>query len=227
MLPLSYDQLLQEVRPRTAITARTSPRIAIAWWPHFDQRVTEHLHSVAQLGTSRVKSARLDILALLADKDQHVYYFFCHGEVRSDTFRLRVGPSRLADAISPSDLNDLKYRRNPDDVPPLVFLNGCDTMAFKSDTINTLMQRFRGMGASGVIGTEIPVHTYLAEDVGRRVLGPFVAGASLGDAFLEMRRGLLRDQLNPLGLAYTLFASSRLHLCSGPACSVCIRLGTR
>lgn len=227
-LALSHEQLKNEVRLKTEIAAGAAPpRIAIAWWPHFDQRVAAHLERVARLGTSAVESARPDILTLLADKRRHVYYFFCHGDVARDAFRLLVGPGRHGDAIGPADLNHERYDRARDDLPPVVFLNGCDTMAFRSDTINTLLERLRGMGASGVIGTEIPVHSYLAEDVGRRVLEGFVAGAPLGEAFLAMRRGLLREQLNPLGLAYTAYASARLHLCGGDECRECVRRAAR
>ena len=210
---------------KTAIHAINAPRLAVAWWPHFDDRINEHLKGIAHLGApdlKSLKSNRDEILLLLADKQQHVYYFFCHGDGASTTFRLRVGPSERADTISPSDLNSERYQRAPDETPPLVFLNGCDTIAFKADTINTLMEQFRWMGASGVIGTEIPVHSYLAEDVGRRVLTAFFAGTPLGDVFLDMRRGLIREQLNPLGFAYTSFASAQLHLCSGKSCTMCV-----
>jgi hypothetical protein len=225
-VPLSYKTLQSEVRLKTAIRTSCQPQLAIACWPHFGREVTDHLRRVAALvSPSTLTSDRSEILRLLEDKNPHIYYFFCHGDITETTFRLRIGPTEHEDMISASDLNHTRYRRGCEDIPPLVFLNGCDTVAFKADTINTLMERFRGMGVSGVIGTEIPVHSHLATDVGQRVLAGFVEGRQLGEVFLAMRRQLVREQLNPLGFAYTLFASARLHLCTGARCPSCTAVG--
>ena len=132
------------------------PRIAIAFWPHFGPAAHDHLDAVAALGDVEMESDRDDILDLLARKDRHIYYFYCHGDRKPLAFRLRVGPSQKADAITAPDLTHIRYRWSNEGVSPLVFLNGCDTTAFCADTINKLMQRFRANGASGVIGTEIP-----------------------------------------------------------------------
>ncbi|HEU4733711.1 MAG TPA: C25 family cysteine peptidase [Kofleriaceae bacterium] len=207
---------------KTAITrpGGNPVRLGIAWWPHFDERVKHHLEMLDELGAAERESDRDRILALLARGQKQIYYFFCHGEGENLTFELIVGPGEH-DAITVGDLNDDRYTWSADGPAPLVFLNGCDTTAFRGDTINKFLTRFRAMGASGVIGTEIPVHTYLAEDVGKRVLAALAAGHPLGNAFLALRRDLLRTQINPLGLAYSFFASARLHVCEGAACHVC------
>jgi hypothetical protein len=83
----------------------------------------------------------------------------------------------------------------------------------------------RALGASGVIGTEIPVYSTLAKQVGRRILEQLTGGVPLGQAFLQMRRELLR-QYNPLGLAYTFYGNARLHLCAGDGCGVCAAAGS-
>lgn len=227
-LAMAYDRLqaAARLRPALALPPDRAPRIVIAEWPHFDARAKAHLADVAQLTATPDRTQRSarrgEVLQAIAAGETHIYYFFCHGEGTRLTFCLVVGEDDDAPGhIAVSDLNHPRYAWPPSGPAPLVFLNGCDTVAFKSDTINHLLEQLRAMGASGVIGSEIPVHTYLAEDVGRRVLAAFVGGAQLGDAFLAMRRSLLREQWNPLGLAYSLFAAAQLHLCAGHGCRVC------
>lgn len=229
--PASYSalQAAAGLAPTIPILDRErAPSIAIAEGPGFGEHVAQHLLAVTKLGLSRRESTRSRVLELLAQTDQQIYYFFCHGIVDRLSLRLRMSADELdaelddeeAGDISVSDLNDERFTWLQPRAAPLVFLNGCDTIAFKSETINTFIDRLRAMGASGVIGTEIPVHSNLAEDVGMRILAALLEGRTLGDAFLAMRRALLCEQGNPLGLAYTFFASARLHLC-GARCALC------
>jgi len=76
------------------------------------------------------------------------------------------------------------------------------------------MDKFRHLGAAGVIGTEVPVHESLARYVAMHVLRALSTGKTLGEAFLSMRRALFRA-LNPLGLAYAFYASAWYHF--GPS----------
>ena len=217
------DPLHAASRRTTAIRrpAGDARRLGVAWWPHFDDRVRTHLETLVALGPAEVESERARILALLERGQKQIYYFFCHGAGENLSFVLQVGPGKVGDTIKVGDLNHRKYTWSPDGPAPLVFLNGCNTTAFRGDTINKLIDRLRAMGASGVVGTEIPVHTHLAEDVGQRVIDELAAGRPLGPAFLAMRRGLLRAQYNPLGLAYAFFGADQLHLCDGEACRTC------
>ncbi|HEY0987873.1 MAG TPA: CHAT domain-containing protein [Kofleriaceae bacterium] len=213
-----YDELQRAARlGQTIARGDDEPSIVIAAFPEFKKPAQGHFQEVAALSSrSRCESDRDVVLQLLADAGNHFYYFFCHGVGERMDFKLRVEGD-----IGVADLNHTRFTWRAPAPAPLVFLNGCDTTAFRSDRINKLLERLRAMGASGVIGTEIPVHTSLAAEVGRRLLRALIDGKRIGDAFREMRRELLCEQLNPLGLAYTPFASARLHLCSLGACAAC------
>jgi hypothetical protein len=65
--------------------------------------------------------------------------------------------------------------------------------------------------AAGVIGTEITVREQLACEMAQRFFLSFLDGIPAGSALLKARRALLAKN-NPLGLAYTLYASAGLSL---------------
>ncbi len=102
----------------------------------------------------------------------------------------------------------------------MVILNACESGAETPEIIHGFLGKLRGLGASGIVGTEIEVWTQLARPVGRFLLRRLFEGRALGEAFLELRRNLLR-QYNPLGLAYTLLGPAALHLHDSAGCDCC------
>ena len=171
--------------------------------------------------------AREPTLELLKQGGRHVLYFFCHGQVdpKKKKFFVVVGPDDERGKIESGDLDEREIHW-PEDPDPLVFLNGCGTLAMLPETTNRFLARMRTLGAAGAIGTEIPVSTAVARQVACLVLGEMLAGRSIGEAFLSMRRELFRA-LSPLGLAYTFYAPSTLHFHAASGCAACRRLGLR
>jgi hypothetical protein len=160
------------------------------------------------------------IISALADGGQHVYYFYCHGE--SDKahkiFRLKVGEPSKVGFIESADLD-------PDEIKwlmpqPLFVMNGCDTVAITPDETHGFLSTLKTLGASGIVGTEIKVWTQLARPVGLLLLTYLLDGMSIGEAFLEMRKYLLR-QLNPLGLVYSYYSPATLHFHDPDKCGWC------
>lgn len=158
---------------------------------------------------------RNEILKDLADSDLDVIYFYCHarGGMADPQFDPPCMEFQESSAALPGHLTAYDFdstTRWPHE--PLVFLNGCSTAAFSPDAISPFIVTFvRDRGASGVIGTEIPVHETLAGEVGFEFLDRFLAGVEAGEALRQVRRALLRKR-NPAGLAYTLYACSELKL---------------
>ena len=180
----------------------------------------DHPAELNQLMDVEVRSERDAIVNLLRGGGFPIVYFFCHGKEVSKDLVLQVGPPNPPQYIGADTLDDVEWTQPQ----PLVFLNGCDTVAFKADVINGLTTMFRGCGASGVIGTEFSVPRLLARAVGGRVLERLASGATLGRALLDTRRELLR-QMNPLGLAYTAYASAWLHYAPDGDCAQCNEIG--
>jgi hypothetical protein len=152
---------------------------------------------------------RDQVMALLEEGGYHFYYFYCHGEVDNGEFKLKLGPTASPGFIASADLHPRYIRWS--DQQPFVVLNGCETMALTPELIHGFLEKLRRLGALGIVGTEIKVWTQLARPLGRTVVRHLLAGRSVGEAFLEARRHLLR-QYNPLGLVYTLHAPATLHL---------------
>ncbi|KYG09188.1 hypothetical protein BE21_19370 [Sorangium cellulosum] len=181
------------------------------------QDVDEHKADLAAaLGPRDPVADATEILRALREEKHEVHYFYCHGVEHNGFFVLKVGDARSPGFIGTTELPAREIRWTSP--KPLVFLNGCETLALIPETINKLSTRLRTLGASGIIGTEIAVPTPLARSVARLVFKALTSSDpgqnSLGAAFLAMRRALLREW-NPLGLAYTFYGSSALRIQGG------------
>jgi hypothetical protein len=159
------------------------------------------------------------ILKMMENEDPHVIYFFCHGEIIDDQFRIVVGESGNEGEIYSTNLVNVDWQPP---IRPVVILNGCQTIVDRPELVGSFLKSLRGIGAAGVIGCEIEVDTELARSFGRLFLKGLLEGQSAGDLFLNYRRYLER-QGNPLGMVYELFAPADLHLhaSEGDNCQWC------
>ncbi len=164
-----------------------------------------------------VASRLSDVIALIEKDGTSLIYFFCHGDTVEGDFVLQVGSAAAVENIGPDTLGTRFKWTQPQ---PLVFLNGCDTVAFNAEAINELTAAFRRWGAAGVIGSEFAVPRPLARTVGADILRRLAGGEMVGQAFLAVRRTLFR-KMNPLALAYSAYASAWLHYAPTPACAQC------
>ncbi|MFC8190870.1 hypothetical protein ACFUMH_04300 [Cellulomonas sp. NPDC057328] len=147
-------------------------------------------------------------------------YFYSHGRVGvvEDT-SLTVPYLELGqhERFSPGDLDAWAQgeRWQPQtwrDVPPLIFLNGCNTAELTPERLVSFVEDFAGMYASGVIGTEISVHQHVAGEIARRFLSYLIQpGATVGGSLRKARLDMLAKG-NLAGLAYTAFCSADLEL---------------
>jgi len=154
------------------------------------------------------------IIELLKDRDLSVIYFYCHaaggvGSNLTDPELQFQGPEdKVVGVITPDELSyRLKWSRNP-----LVFLNGCGTVGYTPESLTPFIKKLvDDRGASGIVGTEVPVWEQLASEIARRFFEMFLDGQPAGLALLLARRQILA-QSNPLGLVYTLYAPADLKL---------------
>jgi hypothetical protein len=184
---------------------------------------TEHRQEIKELRFTPLDVDDTDdrdhVLELLEQGGWHIYYFYCHGEMQNGRFRLELGAQNKPHYLSAADLDptEIDWPENP---MPLVFINGCETMAVLPEDIHDFLSVFKQLGASGVIGTEVKVWTTLARPMARLILNYILNGKSIGEAFLEMRRHLLR-RYNPLGLLYNFYSPATLHLHKPEGCDWC------
>lgn len=180
----------------------------------------EHMDELKTLaGTCKVAWTepsydRDQIIERLKQKDLSIVYFYCHalgGEgstVKIPELHFQGPEDKKPGIITPDGLAyGFKWQCSP-----LVFLNGCGTVGYTPDALSPFLKKLvDDRGASGVIGTEIPVWEQLAGEMARRFLKAFLGNKCAGQALLEARRALLA-QNNPLGLVYTLYAPSKLEI---------------
>jgi hypothetical protein len=209
--------------PRVAVKAGPSANVAIGV-NNVLPLAGKHLQELETLRASlpayatvfgKARSKADDLLTALKAKDLDVIYFYCHA--RGGKYDPAIDPPCLE--LQESD--QTAARRLTSDQfaysiawehDPLVILNGCSTAGFSPDALSPFIEKFViDRGASGVLGTEVPVHEPLAGEMAVEFLRRFLAGRPAGPALLEVRR-LLLGRRNPLGLVYTLYADSRLTL---------------
>src|SRR5688500_17783275 len=99
--------------------------------------------------------------------------------MESSRFRLKLGFEDDPHYLGASDL-DLTEIHWPDQPMPLVFINGCETMAVLPEQIHDFLSGLKQLGASGVIGTEVKVWTDLARPFGSQVLNHILTRKSVG-----------------------------------------------
>ena len=145
----------------------------------------------------------------LGDLTLDIIYFYCHAEggaaANTAVPQLIFGKPPLS--LAPRHLQGRAWPHRP-----LVFLNGCGTLAYSPDALSPFIDTLvRDRRAAGVLGTEIPIREVLATEVARLFLAAFIGGQAAGMALQQVRLDLLKKN-NPLGLAYTLYAAAELGL---------------
>jgi hypothetical protein len=147
-----------------------------------------------------------------------VVYVLCHGVELDDDLALQYADE--AGDVHPLPA-DAIWGDDADPTPFLAFLNACESAAVTPERAQRWMQALPALGAIGVVGTEVKVRATFATDVAEAVIRALHEGRTLGQAFLGLRRRLLRDSLDPSGLLYTYHASADLHLHPASGCPVC------
>ncbi|HEX8824612.1 MAG TPA: CHAT domain-containing protein [Archangium sp.] len=185
------------------LLADPAPPQAFMGYDHQAHGVEEHYQELHQLeGWALARSAVREEVIEALEQEPDLLYLYCHGHQKEGVFKLG-----FQDAfIEATSLQFTGERK-----PFFVFLNACDSVATLPETLNTFLGTLIRLGALAVIGSEITISAPFARQFARRLLEDFLAGKSLGAAFLSARRHFLR-QLNPLALAYTLHAAADVHL---------------
>jgi hypothetical protein len=159
-----------------------------------------------------------ELMQQLASSPVHVAYFFCHARGGSDSadsqLILEAPGTKKPEPILWYEFAQLLGGRQRWNPPTLVFLNACQTANYNPEALSPFLRSFVDqLGASGLIGTEIPVWDPFAAEMALNFFSAFFNGRSAGMALLSARRALLAKR-NPLGLVYTLHASADLRLVS-------------
>jgi hypothetical protein len=154
-----------------------------------------------------------------------IVYLLCHGEYddlnqepylsigsRDGGSTHRIYPkgtlaSWMEDEVDGPDISHWKQRR------PLIIINGCHTADLKPGQIVSFASTFAGVGAGGVLGTEVSVTLTVAIEFAESLIGKLTSRShiSLGEALRQIRWELA-NKGNLLGLAYSLYGLADLHI---------------
>jgi hypothetical protein len=162
-----------------------------------------------------------EVTQALADTTtpDQVFYFYCHAVSKS--LSEGGGPDSSALVLSGGrrlTLGDLYI-----DAPlkkilagaPLVFINACESAELSPLFYDGFVRYFMAKGARGVIGTECETPALFAAEWARRFFDQFLAGESLGQIFLDLRREFYDQHNNILGLLYALYVDGDTQIVPG------------
>jgi DNA-binding protein Alba len=203
-IPLGSDSDQNKV-----IKYRQNPKITVAAYKDFSNW---QLHqSALKLLDSNIQPVftRKDVINELKSTSPHLVYFYCHGSEDKNLQYIRIG-TKTEPKLEPTSLTNESIRW--EEPRPMVFINGCHTVALKPELILTWATTFvASLNASGVMGTEITIFSSLATAYAEEWLNRFIHGEPAGKATLETRLKLLETG-NPMGLVYNLYANAFLQL---------------
>ncbi|GHN00338.1 hypothetical protein WSM22_18270 [Cytophagales bacterium WSM2-2] len=161
------------------------------------------LASLAKLNRKVLKS-KDELLSTLEKQEDHaIIYFYCHGKRDRFGGYLSIGNN---ECFKSRDLIGITLNHSP-----FVFINGCETVGFTPDDLVDFNSNFTACRASGIMGTEISIPEILAAHFASGFFKYFLSGKTVGESLYEQRHQMLRDK-NLLGLAYTPYCLSNLHL---------------
>lgn len=169
----------------------------------------DHLSKIKQLGSVQMLVAEemMELANIWAtySSDLDIVYFYCHGGKIENLSYLELSDQKIYSNFLEACEVNWQHR-------PLVLLNGCATGDYDPESYISLINDFRSAGASGVIGTECAVPELFAELYAITLLKRIFRGEPLGQAMLSVRREMLQQNLNPLGLVYSLYAPYEIAL---------------
>ena len=151
------------------------------------------------------RATKAELVKALASEiaDDQILYFYCHA--KSADLAATGGPDSACIVLSDGSviLGDLnldapttKQLRNA----PLVFINACELAEMSPAFYDGFVPYFMAKGARGVVGTECKTPALFAAEWAKRFFPRFLKGEALGEAFLALRKELLEQHGNPLGL---------------------------
>jgi hypothetical protein len=189
--------------------------LVVGTWnfPNTPEHLRE-LNALAQTKGGRAIEAKTEraLETTLKTSGASIVYFYCHGDELEGSFALKVGDAQAPFMLDADTLSQWEVHWPQ---APLVILNGCETLAVKPEQVHGFLVVLRDMGASGVVGPEVPIWTTLARRVGESLVQQFLSGTQLGHALQRVQRDLMRE-LNPMGLMYVAYARADLKLAASP-----------
>lgn len=207
----SHDTAVVTSHPRLAVSINVNTTIDTAmsstfvadqqqWWTAASQVAGTRLAVAARTTTAEF----LQALADPATSDQILYFY---GHATSASLTARGGPDASALVLSDGrlTLEDLNLDA-PDDVQlpgkPLVVLNACESADLSPLFYDGFVPYFLAKGARGVVGTEAKTPAMFATHWATEFFGRLLAGQTIGQAVLQLRREFVERHRNPLGLLY-------------------------
>ncbi len=144
-----------------------------------------------------------------------VEYFFCHAGVEGNSQghfdQSYLGLTSSANGLTLEDIKFATVNRTFQN-RPVVFLNACESAKMDGRFYDGFVPRLLAMGACAVIGSDCDIPSLFGAHFGIRFLEGFLKSGTVGEVLLAVRKTLLDDYHNPLGLIYRVFGNADVKL---------------
>jgi len=142
-------------------------------------------------------------------------YFFCHAGVEGNSQghfdQSYLGLTSSANGLTLEDIKFATVNRTFQS-RPVVFLNACESAKMDGRFYDGFVPRLLAMGACAVIGSDCDIPSLFGAHFGIRFLEGFLKSGTVGEVLLSVRKTLLDDYHNPLGLIYRVFGNADVKL---------------
>ncbi len=210
-------------RPSLAISLNVNTDIDQQMGVPLITNQVKYWDKISQKGGTQVvvRKSKDEVTQALADAStsDRILYFYCHAISKS--LAEGGGPDASTLVLSGGGrltLGDLNIEAPLKKVlpgAPLVFINACESAELSPLFYDGFVPYFMAKGARGVIGTECETPALFAAEWAQRFFDHFLAGKSLGQAFLDLRREFYYKHNNLMGLLYALYCDGDTQIAPG------------
>jgi len=235
LLGITHEKDSRQGRQHYLTKTPQPDEIAFAGWrgKDFKDEVAERARLLAdyirnQAGETIESSFnRKEFVQKLEEHSKDIKFIFAYGHATSGTIldphKPVIGGIELAAAHFEFSDNEFLRPRDFDDLAkkfhfklqPIVILDACETGTFGINPMNNngFVGALTRLGAGAVIVTESPVLANFAYHFGKDIVDEIlVQKADMSQAMLNVRLKHLKKMKNPLGLVYTLYGNSAMHI---------------
>ncbi len=176
----------------------------------FHKKKQIHLLSLHPLSINR-RSTELAEFWHFLSQEMHVLHFSCYAYEQDPIEKSYL----LLPKNFPISILDFVVGGCTLEYSPFVILNTGPTSIIDPLHISLWAKKLWEIGAQGVLATDFPIPEWLIVAFNNELYQHMLAGMTIGETLLTIRRNLWQEQHTPLGLAYALYSSPSITFARG------------
>jgi hypothetical protein len=219
----SADSAIQ-IADKIQLTVVTNPALDLKFRDPIIVAPNPYAASPSQEIVLHTHTTKQDFINAFKDPDlpAHLIYFCCLAESDfshglsggSAEARILLDDLNPANALTAEQMK-LRIRTSAPQLKhaPLIFMNFCQGAAMSPYFYDQFVPYLSARGCRGIFGPQIEIPALFAAEFAQRFFAEFFKGdKTLGEVLLALRQEFARNNNNMLGLVYSLYGSSDIHV---------------